>query len=402
MQIKAKQGKYPIFQIAYLILLLTMFSCQAKNSINLTENELKLGNERFTDYLQLLKGKNVGLVVNQSSLVKETHLVDTLLDLGIKISTIFSPEHGFRGEAADGITVSDGKDNKTGIPIISLYGKTKKPSMAHLEGIEIIVFDIQDVGTRFYTYLSTMHLVMEACAENKIKFMVLDKPNPNGHYVDGPVLELAHRSFVGMHPIPIVHGMTLGEMAQMINGEGWLGLDLKCDLKVVPIKGWGRKDSYSLPIRPSPNLPNDQSIALYPSLCLFEGTTVSVGRGTDYPFTKVGHPSFRDTIYSFMPLSRKESIYPKHEGKTCYGIDLSNYQTKAQLDLSFLILFYNQLKTTQESFFKRYFTTLAGTESLQKQIEEGLSEQEIRNSWKKGIEDFKNNRKKYLIYADTK
>ncbi len=402
MQIKAKQGKYPIFQIAYLILLLTMFSCQAKNSINLTENELKLGNERFTDYLQLLKGKNVGLVVNQSSLVKETHLVDTLLDLGIKISTIFSPEHGFRGEAADGITVSDGKDNKTGIPIISLYGKTKKPSMAHLEGIEIIVFDIQDVGTRFYTYLSTMHLVMEACAENKIKFMVLDKPNPNGHYVDGPVLELAHRSFVGMHPIPIVHGMTLGEMAQMINGDGWLGLDLKCDLKVVPIKGWGRKDSYSLPIRPSPNLPNDQSIALYPSLCLFEGTTVSVGRGTDYPFTKVGHPSFRDTIYSFMPLSRKESIYPKHEGKTCYGIDLSNYQTKAQLDLSFLILFYNQLKTTQESFFKRYFTTLAGTESLQKQIEEGLSEQEIRNSWKKGIEDFKNNRKKYLIYADTK
>jgi len=396
------QSTFPIFQIAYLILIAIMVACQAKssNSEGLYEAPLVLGNEQMDEYLPHLTGKRVGLVVNQSSILGNSHLVDTLIASGIAVKMIFSPEHGFRGEAADGVTVLDGKDAKTNLPIISLYGKVKKPTPEHLTNLDIVVFDIQDVGTRFYTFLSTMHLVMEACAENNVPFIVLDKPNPNGAYIDGPILDKAYKSFVGMHPIPIVHGMTLGELAKMINREGWLKNKVNCELIIVPVKGWDHQKPYSLPVRPSPNLPNDQSIALYPSLCLFEGTIVSVGRGTDNPFTQIGHPAYPDSSYSFIPVSRKESVYPKHEGKTCYGIDLSTYRPEKEINLDYLIRFYGQLKEEKKPFFKKYFTNLAGTTILQEQIENGIDEQTIRASWKKGLDAFKKKRKKYLLYAD--
>ena len=260
MQIKAKLIKYPIFQFSYLILVLLFSGCQAKMQ---TDSTVITGNARFNQYLPQLKNKRVGLVVNQSSLVGKTHLVDTLLSLGVDLKSIFAPEHGFRGEAADGITVADGIDTKTGLPVLSLYGKVKKPTKEHMDKVDVILFDIQDVGTRFYTYVSTMHWMMEACAENDVPIIVLDKPNPNGHFVDGPILEMQHLSIVGMHPIPVVHGMTLGEMAGMINAEGWLKGEVTCDLQVVKVDGWTHKDSYQLPVRPSPNLPNDISINLY-------------------------------------------------------------------------------------------------------------------------------------------
>ncbi|MGB3465800.1 MAG: DUF1343 domain-containing protein, partial [Cyclobacteriaceae bacterium] len=343
MQIKVKHIKYPIFHFSYLVLLLVFTSCQAVDSPDKDDEAVVIGNARFDKYLPLLKNKRVGLVVNQSSLVNNTHLVDTLLSRGINVAAIFAPEHGFRGEAADGITVADGTDVQTGIPVFSLYGKVKKPTTAHMAKVDIMVFDIQDVGTRFYTYLSTMHWAMEACAENNKSLVVLDKPNPNAHYVDGPILELEHQSIVGMHPIPVVHGMTLGELARMINGEKWLAGEVQCELTVVPVLGWSREDTYHLPVRPSPNLPDDQAIAWYPSLCFFEGTIVSVGRGTDHPFTRIGHPAILDTSFSFTPVSRQESVYPKHEGKTCYGIDLRKQQPGNQINLTYLIDYYQKL-----------------------------------------------------------
>lgn len=398
MQIKAKHIKYPIFQFSYLILVLLFSGCHAKIQ---TEPNVITGNARFNQYLPLLKNKKVGVVVNQSSLVANTHLVDTLISLGIDITSIFAPEHGFRGEAADGLTVEDGVDTKTGLPVLSLYGKVKKPTTEHMSQVDVMVFDIQDVGTRFYTYISTMHWVMESCAENDIPMIVLDKPNPNGHFIDGPVLEMKHQSIVGMHPIPVVHGMTLGELAGMINEEGWLTGDVKCDLTVIPVNGWTHKDSYHLPVRPSPNLPNDESVRWYPSLCFFEGTIVSVGRGTDYPFTKIGHPNITDTAFFFTPVSRQESLYPKHEGKKCYGINLINEKPESKLNLKYLIRYYKELNSEETPFFKKYFTRLAGTEILQQQIEGGLSEDEIRSSWQKDLEGFKKIRKKYLLYEDN-
>ncbi len=363
--------------------------------------EIIVGAERLNEYLPLIEGKRVGLIVNQTSVIGNTHLVDTLLSLGINIQTIFAPEHGFRGQADAGAKVEDGKDVKTGLPIVSLYGKNKKPSPAQLSNIDYLIFDIQDVGTRFYTYISTMHYAMEACAENSKNFLVLDRPNPNGHYVDGPIREEDQKSFVGMHPIPIVHGLTVGELAQMINGEGWLAGGNKCEIKVISCENYSHDTPYSLPIKPSPNLPNDISIALYPSLCLFEGTQVSVGRGTQTQFQVIGSPYHPEALsnYQFTPTPQEGAKYPKHQDKACFGKSLQDsLQYQGRFFLSELIYFY-QNSQKQQSFFNDFFPKLAGTTQLQRQIEAEMSEAEIRATWTEGLANYKKMREKYLIYG---
>lgn len=372
--------------------------------------EVSVGAERLDEYLTLLEGQRVGIVGNQSSMVDNSHLVDTLIASGIEVLKVFSPEHGFRGKAGAGEKVNDEIDEKTGLPIISLYGKNRKPSKEQLSGLDILVFDIQDVGARFYTYISTLHYVMEAAAENNIKVLVLDRPNPNGHYVDGPVLDPDFSSFVGMHEVPVVHGMTIGEYAQMINGEGWLGDNLTCDLQVVACKGWDHTKFYELPIAPSPNLPNMMSVYLYPSLCFFEGTVVSIGRGTDYPFQVVGHPDFEvdvlEDLYSFTPAPNDGASKPKLQGETCYGYkfydqDIRSTREKAKLDLSYLLEFYHKLKMGKEFFLNTDFINLlAGSDQLKMQIIEGKSMEEIRDSWQEDLEAFKQVRKKYLLYPN--
>jgi uncharacterized protein YbbC (DUF1343 family) len=317
---------------------------------------------------------------------------------GITIKKVFAPEHGFRGAAADGEKIKDGVDSKTGLPIVSLYGSNRKPTPEQLADIDVVVFDIQDVGTRFYTYISTMHYVMEACAAQGKKLIILDRPNPNGNYVDGPMLVPSLKSFVGMHPIPIVHGLTVGELAQMINGEGWLEKGLKCDVEIIPIKNWAHEDFYSLPIKPSPNLPNDQAVKLYPSLCLFEGTVISVGRGTQTPFLILGNPEFKDLPFSFTPKAIPGmSNTPPHEGKVCYGLDLSSVQVEPWINLQYLLEFYKKY-SDKEKFFIGSFNRLAGTPALQQQIKDGLTEEQIRATWQEDLEVFKEKRKKYLLY----
>ncbi len=350
------------------------------------------------EVVQKLSGRRVALVVNHTSLVGKKHLTDTLLQSGIAVKKIFAPEHGFRGEAEAGETIKDGRDTQTGLPVISLYGNLKKPGPDMLQDIDIVVFDIQDVGARFYTYISTMHYVMEACAENNKPLIILDRPNPNGHYVDGPILEPEFKSFVGMHPIPVVHGMTVGELARMINGEGWLEGHRKCALEVIRVKNWTHNTPYSLPVNPSPNLPNDQAVALYPSICLFEGTVMSVGRGTLTPFQVIGHPDLKNMPYQFTPVTIKGmASNPPHENKVCYGMDLRNVKVKPALDLSYLINMYKAFPQ-KEKFFNNYFEKLAGTRALRSQIMQGLSEEEIRKSWEKGLIEFREIRKKYLLY----
>ncbi len=403
---------YILFKIerSYIVraYLYTILMCLFIVSISCAQqNELKIlpGAENTQDYLSLLQGKSVGVVGNQSSLVGNQHLIDFLVERNIKIQRIFSPEHGFRGIADAGEKIKNSKDVKTGISIVSLYGKHFKPSEEEVKDIDIMVFDIQDVGVRFYTYISTLHYVMEICAEQNIPLIVLDRPNPNAHYVDGPVLEKKYASFVGMHPVPVVYGLTIGEYAKMINGESWLKDNLKCDLTVIPCKNWHRNQIYDLPVKPSPNLPNALSIALYPSLCFFEGTPVSAGRGTDYPFQCFGHPKMRQEGFSFTPRSIPgASKYPKFKGKVCYGYDLSNYnleefRKRKSLDLSFLIKAYQQLHASTK-FFNTFFRNLAGTNQLRLQIEKGMSEEEIRATWQEDLKAFKNIRKKYLIYPD--
>ena len=366
--------------------------------------ELLVGAARVQAYLPLLKGKKIALLVNQTSMIGNTHLVDTLVRLGIQIERIFAPEHGFRGKADAGEQIKDSKDTKTGIPLISLYGKKKKPSKKDLAGLDMVVFDIQDVGARFYTYISSMHYVMEACAENGVSFLVLDRPNPNGHYVDGPILKESHRSFVGMHPVPIVHGMTVAEYARMINGEGWLKNGLQCDLKYISCANYDHQTFYELPIKPSPNLPNIRSILLYPSLCFFEGTVASVGRGTNTQFQVYGHPDFKKGNYQFTPQSMEGAKSPKHQGKLCKGFNLSDlhpsklHQQK-QLNLSYLIDFYQNFERKSDFFLSNlFFDKLAGGTNLRVHILAGKTEEEIRESWKKGLQDFQKIRKKYLIY----
>lgn len=350
------------------------------------------------DLIKELKGKKIAVVANQTSVLKNNqHLVDYLVENKIEIQFIFAPEHGFRGDADAGETVNDGKDSKTNIPIISLYGKNKKPTQEMLQGLDFVVFDIQDVGVRFYTYISTLHYVMEACASYNIPLIILDRPNPNIHIIDGPVLEKQHTSFVGMHPIPVLHGMTIAEYALMINGENWLGENLKCELIVKLCKNYNRKKSYSLPVKPSPNLPNDLSINLYASLCFFEGTNVSVGRGTETQFQIYGSPFLPKKGFQFTPKPNLGAKDPLYKNQICWGENLTKNKNLNQLNLSWLIKAY-QNTLNKKDFFNPFFTKLAGTKILQSQIQNGVSEKEIRKSWQKNLDIFKNNRKKYLIY----
>lgn len=355
-------------------------------------------------YLRFLKNKNVAMVVNQTSIINNTHIVDSLRSLGINIKTIFCPEHGFRGNADAGEQVSSSIDSATKIPLISLYGKHKKPDSIDLKDIDIVVFDIQDVGVRFYTYISTLHYVMEACAENNVEMLVLDRPNPNGYYIDGPVLQSQHKSFVGIHPVPIVYGMTIGEYAKMINGEEWLANKVKCRLHVIRNAEYNHQKKYTLPVKPSPNLADQDAISMYPSLCLFEGTVISVGRGTYEPFKMIGHPSLSEKYtYSFIPESiNGMSKEPPYLGKQCFGLDLRNYvndstQSLNQLNLSWLKEMYNNY-TDKEHFFNSFFEKLAGTTELRTQIISGKSESEIRSTWQGDLNTFKEIRKKYLLY----
>jgi uncharacterized protein YbbC (DUF1343 family) len=394
-----------------LFLFATLISCTTKKTqaqemkndslikvTSVSENKIKTGADNYTAYLPLLKGKKIGIVTNQTGILYDkTHLVDFLLGKNIAIKTIFAPEHGFRGTADAGEHVVDGKDSKTGLPIISLYGDNKKPKPEQLIGIDILVFDLQDVGARFYTYISSLHYIMEACAENNIPLLILDRPNPNITIIDGPVLEKEYASFVGMHPIPLLHGMTIGEYAQMINGEKWLKNRIQCKLTVIPCLNYDREMDYSLPIKPSPNLPNDQAVNLYASLCLFEGTNVSVGRGTEKQFQIYGSPYLPKSDFSFIPRPNLGAQNPVYNGVLCYGEDLSTYPRVKQLELKWLIKAY-KATNDKSKFFNTFFTKLAGTKKLQQQIENGISEKEIRESWKKGLIEFKVMRSKYLIY----
>ena len=359
---------------------------------------IKTGADNYTEYLPLLAGKKIGIVTNPTGILgNKTHLVDFLLDQKVALEKIFAPEHGFRGTADAGEHIVDGKDSQTGLPIISLYGENKKPKPEQLTNLDIIIFDIQDVGARFYTYISSLHYIMEACAEQKIEVIVLDRPNPNGNIIDGPTLEIKNTSFVGMHPIPLLHGMTIGEYAKMINGEKWLLNGIQCNLTVIPCLNYKREMTYSLPVKPSPNLPNDQSINLYASLCLFEGTNVSVGRGTEKQFQIYGSPFLPKSKFKFTPKPNFGSKDPVFKNQLCFGEDLSNIPKVKQLELKWLLKAFNKTKE-KSSFFNAFFIKLTGTQKLQEQIEANLSEVEIRKSWQKGLNDFKEMRKKYLIY----
>jgi uncharacterized protein YbbC (DUF1343 family) len=367
-------------------------------------NDIKMGADRVSEYLPLLKGKSVAVVANQSSLIKNTHLVDSLLKLNVSVKKVFCPEHGFRGLVDAGEKVKTEKDAKTGLSIISLYGKNKKPSAEQVKDVDVIIFDIQDVGVRFYTYLSTLHYVMEACAENGKQLIVLDRPNPNGYFVDGPVLEPAWKSFLGLHPVPLVYGMTIGEYAQMINGEGWLKDGEKCDLKVITLEDYTHNDLYELPVKPSPNLPNMAAVYLYPSLGLFEGTVVSVGRGTDLPFQVIGHPALQKGPFTFTPQPKPGAMEPKYKGQLCRGYNLVDFGKEYMKDSKKVYLFWliGMYENTPDkaTFFDENFNYHAGNASLQQQIKEGKTESEIRYSWQDGLKKFKVIRKKYLLYKD--
>jgi uncharacterized protein YbbC (DUF1343 family) len=360
---------------------------------------VKTGAEQLDLLLPKLQDKRVAFLVNHTAVIGRTHLVDSLQKRGVDIKKILSPEHGFRGNADAGETVTDGVDTKTGLPVISLYGNNKKPTVEQLGDVDIVIFDIQDVGVRFFTYISSLHYLMEACAEQNKKLIVLDRPNPNGSYVDGPVLDPALKSFVGMHPIPIVHGLTVGELAQMINGEGWLAGKRKCELEIIKLKNYTHQTSYTLPIKPSPNLPNQQSVLLYPSTCLFEGTVLSVGRGTQHPFEWIGHPDLKNQPFQFTPISIEGMAKkPPHENSVCFGVDLSKEKTGREISLKYFIQLYKRFPD-KEKFFIPYFDKLAGTKLLKEQIKKGMTEKQIKATWKKDLDMYKVMRKKYLIYS---
>ena len=391
------------FPVAGFIVVL--LSCKGYNTAP-SEKQITIepGANRCGLYIPLLQGKTAALVVNHTSLIGKTRLADTLLSAGVSIKKLFTPEHGYTGMEEAGHYIGDSSDNANILEIVSLYGDKKKPSAADLQGINIVVYDIQDVGTRFYTYISTLHYVMEACAENHIPLIVLDRPNPNGHYVDGPVLDTSLRSFVGLDPIPVVYGMTPGELAGMINGEGWLHNGLQCDLTVIPCTGYDHNTFYRLPVSPSPNLTGMESVYLYPSVCLFEGTVMSVGRGTDLPFRVTGHPDFGDKRFSFIPRQNEANTHPKFMDEVCYGIDLSNLKTDSlqainKINLNLLIQVYKVMQT-QGPFFSSFFDRLSGSKDLRKQITDGINENEIRESWQPQLDNFKLLRKKYLLYKD--
>ena len=406
-----------MYFIRYL-LIVTIFQSNICNihSINIENKNKKseintgdiiVGANQISRYIDYINKKNIGIVANHTSVIFKkdnsyTHLVDSLLSLNVNISKIFTPEHGYKGENYNGENVEDKVDQNTGLEIISLHGKDReygKISDNDLIDIDLMIFDIQDVGTRFYTHISTLHYVMEACARNNIPLLVFDRPNPNGSYIDGPVLENENKSFVGMHPVPIVYGMTIGEYAQMINGESWLNSKVKCNLKVIEILNYKRDYNYSLLIKPSPNLPNEKSISLYPSLCLFEGTNVSVGRGTTNQFQVIGSPYLDQNIYSFtfIPKPNQGSKYPPHNNIKCYGLDLRDKLVERKLNLSYIVDAYKNTKNKSE-FFNDYFIKLSGTKDLKTQIINNTPEEIIRKSWKDKIDEFKLIRKKYLIY----
>jgi uncharacterized protein YbbC (DUF1343 family) len=374
---------------------------EKKTTIHPAIHKPVLGIDRLHLFLDSLKAKRIAVISNQTAVVGNIHLVDTLLSLKLNIVKVFAPEHGFRGDADAGEKIHTVKDEKTGLPILSLYGQNKKPQKDQLNDVDIVIYDIQDVGVRFYTYISTLHYVMESCAENNKQLLVLDRPNPNGHYIDGPIREPEFRSFIGMHPVPIVYGMTIGEYAMMINGEGWLENGQKCKLWVIPCQNYTHKTNYHLPIPPSPNLRTAEAIALYPGLCLFEATTVSVGRGTDMPFEVFGHPNFPKDLFAFKPISMPGAKNPMYENRICYGIDLRGTVTrrKYELNLNYLLQAKDLLGDTlpfvdQVSFFNR----LAGTAKLRDQINAGWTAKEIRETWKPGLEAFEKTRQKYLLY----
>ncbi|MDO5988948.1 DUF1343 domain-containing protein [Flavivirga amylovorans] len=430
--------RFNIFKNTVLLFVFIMISCASKaksklyinnETLHTTKSDsiIIIGANQTDNYLSLLNGKRVGIVANQTSVIfkKEktqvigidpetheqsvvhvvekdtmTHLVDSLMALKIDIKKVFSPEHGFRGRVDAGELVKDGIDTKTNLPIVSLYGKNKKPTKDQLEGLDIVIFDIQDVGVRFYTYISTLHYIMEACSEQGIPVLILDRPNPNGHYVDGPTLEIKNKSFLGMHPIPLVHGMTIAEYAQMINGEKWLKNGVQCDLTIISMKNYTHDTFYSLPLRPSPNLPNDQSIKLYPSLGLFEGTNVNAGRGTEFQFQRYGAPFLNKTTltFSYTPVANFGAKYPKHKNVLCYGEDLKDETLNGVMTLKWVIKAYQNSMDKSLFFNTENFTKHAGIDTLQKQIEAGLSESEIKATWQEALESFKKTRSKYLIY----
>lgn len=377
-------------------------------------NPIVLGVNKTEEYLPLLKNKKVGIVGNNTTVIKKsisarsevenkenyTHLVDSLVSLGVNVVKVFAPEHGFRGIEPAGAKITDGVDSKTGLPLMSLYGSNTKPSDEQLEDVNVIIFDIQDVGTRFYTYISTLHLVMEAAAENDIPVIVLDRPNPNGSYIDGPILKAAHESFVGMDRIPVVHGLTIGEYARMLNGEKFLDNGIQADLTVVEMENYNHDLQYAPPFKPSPNLPNATAINLYPSLCFFEGTNVNAGRGTSNQFQVFGSPYLDPEVYNYtyVPEPNQGANDPKHNGVTVYGKNLTNHPRINRINLDWLINAYNNTSNKKDFFREGFFTKLAGTKKLQEQIEAGMTSQEIKATWQEGLEDYARTRKKYLIY----
>jgi uncharacterized protein YbbC (DUF1343 family) len=388
--------KRPIFIFCILTITATFSWC------NDTLKAPIPGANQIELYRSFIEGKSVAVVANQTSMVGQTHLVDTLIKLGINIKAIFSPEHGFRNLADAGETIENGKDTQTGLTIISLYGSHLKPSPEDLAGIDIVIFDIQDVGVRFYTYISTLHYILESCAKNHIKCLVLDRPNPNGFYFDGNMMDTAYSSFVGLDPVPVVHGLTVGEYAEMVNGEGWLKNGLKCDLVVIKCKNYTHKTLYELPVKPSPNLPNQTSVYLYPSICFFEGTAISLGRGTAYPFQVFGSPLLPDRGFSFIPESVPGAKNPTLLGVRCFGTDLRDaiekkLVPKPELNLGWLISAYSDFPK-KDLFFNSYFDVLAGGPVLREQIQKGMSASQIRETWKEGLAEFSKIRNKYLLY----
>jgi uncharacterized protein YbbC (DUF1343 family) len=409
---KIKMGrKRRVIMVGMVFLCLVSFMCPAQevrapqhDYLTKTDADIITGARHLDQYLPLLKGKQVAFAGNHTSRIGQQHLVDSLLSRGIKIKILFSPEHGFRGKQDAGADVSNSKDKKTGLPIISLYGNHFQPTAKDMEGVDVVLFDLQDVGARFYTYLSTLHYIMKACAELNKPLIVLDRPNPNGYYIDGPVMEEKYKSFVGLHPVPVVYGMTIGEYAQMINGEGWLGKDLKCDLTVIKLEGYSRTDLYQLPVPPSPNLSTMLAVYLYPSLCLFEGTVMSVGRGTDFPFQVIGNPKLDNYKFSFTPVNKPGAMSPLYKGIKCKGYDLRDYTNKEVISRKQLYLWQMQALykdyPDKANFFNSYFNSLAGTGTLKEQLLAGKTEDEIRASWQEGLNKFKAIRKKYLLYPD--
>ncbi len=369
-----------------------------------SSDSIEVGADRAGAYLPLLHGKRVAVVANQTSITRGKHLVDFLVESKVDLKKVMAPEHGFRGTASAGEHIKDGKDAKTGLPIVSLYGNNKKPSPEQLADLDVVVFDLQDVGARFYTYISTLNYVMEACAENGKRLIVLDRPNPNGYYVDGPMLEKGFESFVGMNPVPVVHGLTIGEYARMVNGEGWLKDGVKCNLEVVKCQDWDHNTSYELPVKPSPNLPNKLAIALYPSLCFFEGTTVSVGRGTDKPFQQIGAPYFTEGNVSFTPATNDGAKNPKYDGEQCRGFDLTDFAEYYVTGLGEIYLHWltesYMLAPDKDKFFNNFFDKLAGTDKLRKSIMSGQTVEQIKESWQPELAAFKQKRSKYLLYPD--